>query len=115
MIDKLQRGLDKLLKDPENYQLYNEIGVVLYQMKDWDLAETYFRRAYRLNIGNIDVLYNYAVILHKQFKYDKAVSVYQEYLSLVEEDDNVRIKLGECFYLLGEYASAKKVLGINED
>jgi len=108
-MEDLERKLDQLLKEPTNSNLFNEIGVLLYQVKDWGNAEMYFQRAYGLDKHNIDILYNYASLLYKQSQFQKAISIYKAYLEFNIEDNEVIQKMGDCYYQLGEYKLAAKM------
>ena len=101
--DDLERKLDQLLKEPKNPQLYNEIGVLLYQVKDLENAELYLKRAYALNPSNKDILYNYASLLYFQSKWQVAISIYQAYAAFDPDDKSVMEKVKNCYYQLGEY------------
>ncbi len=107
-IADLEGKLDQLLREPCNFQLLNGIGVLLYQMKDWDNAGMYFQRAYELNPEDRDILYNYASLLHLQSQWDKAILVYEAYLGLEPGDRAVMEKTGDAYYQLGEYELAAK-------
>lgn len=108
-IDDLERKLDQLLEEPDDAQLFNDIGVLLYLVKDQKNAELYFQKAYELNPINRDILYNYASLLHLQCHWRKAVTIYQDYLKLYPDDREVAEKLGDCYYQLGGYDQAAKV------
>ncbi len=109
-IEQLERKLDKLQKEPQNPILFNDIGTLLYQMRDWKNAELYLQKAYELCVSNKDILYNYASLLYSQFKWQKAVSIFKQYLELNPEDKEVIKKLGDACYLLGEYETAAKYI-----
>lgn len=102
-IEDLERKLDQLLKEPSNPQLLNEIGVILYQMKDWQSAELYLQRAYQLCPRNADFLYNNASLQYVQCKWQQAITFYQAYLELHSDDKDVIEKVENLCYLLGDY------------
>jgi len=108
--DDLERKLDKLLKDPDNPQLFNEIGVLLYQAKDWENAELYLQRAYILAPSDKDIMYNYASLLYSQLKWQKAIAVFQDYLKLAPDDKGVGEKIADAYYQLGKYDLAAKCM-----
>lgn len=108
-VEKLERKLDQLLLEPSSPQLLNQIGVLLYQMKDWQNAEVYFQRAYQLNERNEDILYNFASVLYRLGKWQEAITFYQTYLELCPNDENVIEKVGDCSYQLGDYQLARKM------
>lgn len=108
-MEDLERKLDQLLKEPTNPHFFNEIGVLLCRVKDWENAEMYFQRAYQLNTLNSDILYNYASFLYQRAQFQKAIPIYQAYLELHIDDKKVLQKMGDCYYLLGEYELAGKM------
>ena len=105
-IENLERKLDQLLREPDNSELINEIGVILYQMKDWKNAEIYLQRAYQMNPNDDDILYNYAFILYFDSKWEKAIPILKTYLSLNPDEPEIIKKLGDSYYHLGEYEPA---------
>lgn len=108
-IEDLERKLDQLLEDPDDAQLFNDIGVLLYQVRDQKNAELYFQKAYELNPAKEDILYNYASLLYLQCHWQKAVTIYLNYLKLHPEDGKVAEKVGDCYYQLGEYDQAARM------
>lgn len=108
-IEALERKLDQLMKEPSNSQIFNDVGVLLYQVKDWKNAEMYFLKAYQLNPTSADILYNYAVTLHHLGHLKKAIPIYEAYLELSHKDKEVIQKMGNCYYQLGEYQLAAKM------
>jgi tetratricopeptide (TPR) repeat protein len=108
-IENLERKLDRLLKEPDNSKLFNEIGAFLYQMKDWENAEMYFERALKLNPVDEEIMYNYALLLCQQYQWDKAIPAFEAYLELHQDDQEIMKKMGDSYYCLGEYESAAKM------
>ncbi|SDI30957.1 tetratricopeptide repeat protein [Alteribacillus bidgolensis] len=108
-IDLLQRKLDQLIKESNNPVLYNEIGVLLYQLNDWNNAEMYLQKACQLDSSDEDVLYNYAEILYKQSQWEKSISMYNAYLEIQPHDIEVMQKAGNSYYLIGDYEKAQKM------
>lgn len=106
IIDSLNRKLDKLVKEPNNCEYYNDVGVILYQLKDFENCELYLKRAHQLAKTNREILYNYAIVLEKQFKLEKAAKMYESYLKLGRDDNHIAQKLEEIKYRLKDYATA---------
>ncbi|SCG83156.1 hypothetical protein DW1_1586 [Proteiniborus sp. DW1] len=109
IIEDLDRKLDQLTKNPTNSCILNDIGVLLYRVNDWENAEKYFHRAYELDSKNGDILFNYALILYKQDKFREAIFIYEAYLKFYEYDKEVIQKLGDCYFMIGEYGLASKM------
>ena len=108
-MEDLERKLDNLVKEPENFSLFNQVGVLLYKVIDWKNAELYFQRDYELNPADENTIYNYALLLHQQGQFHKASKLYQAYLEIDPLDKEVREKAGDCYYLLGEYEQAVRM------
>lgn len=104
----LERKLDLLIQDSLNPYLYNEIGVILFQMKDWENAKKFFQRARELMPDNTDFLFNLGIVLYKQSEWELAKTTFQKYLQINPSDVQIIQKLGDTFYLLGEYEQAEK-------
>ncbi|OIJ16769.1 hypothetical protein BKP37_05970 [Anaerobacillus alkalilacustris] len=107
VVEIIERKLDQLLMEPSNSGLINEIGVLLYRMKDWKSAELYFQKAYQLRPKNHDIVYNYAAVLNVQSKWKQAITIIHHYLELVPNDEEVMEKLADCYYLIGDYHLAE--------
>jgi tetratricopeptide (TPR) repeat protein len=108
-MENLERQLDQLIKEHANPYLFNEIGVFLYQMKDWMNARLYFQRAYKLDSENKDFLYNYASALYALSEWREALSIYQAYIALQPDAKEVQQKIGDLYYLIGEYEHAGEI------
>ncbi len=108
MIEALERKLDQLIREPENGMLLNEIGIFLFQQREWELSELYLERAYRLASDNPEIVINYAELLGRLGSTERAIVLYQTYL-VGAEDEAVREKLGDCYYYLGQYEAAEKI------
>jgi len=106
VLDDLKRKLDKILKDPNNPQLFNEVGVLLYRVNDLKYAERYLRRAYELNPSLADILYNYATLLYSQMKWKEAIPIYQDLFVIESNNKEVIEKVGDSYYQLGSYELA---------
>jgi len=109
IIEELERNIDQLLRKPDDAQILNDIGVLLYQLEDWKNAEMYFHRAWELDPVNKDILYNYGLLLYLQFRWQEAINIFEHYLELHPNDMEVIEKMGDSYYQLGEYESAAKM------
>lgn len=108
-MEDLERKLDQLLKEPTNPNLFKEVGVILYQVKDLENAEKYFKRAYQINTQDSDTIYNYASLLYQRGQFDKAIDIYKAYLEICIDDKEVMESIMDCYYQLGEYKLAGKM------
>lgn len=106
--EMLKRKLGRLLKEPSNHELYNEIGILLYDLNDYVNAEKYFDRARELSESDTDVFYNDALALYALFDWRKAAVLLSEYLNRQPDDRAAIEKIADAYYHLGEYALAAK-------
>jgi tetratricopeptide (TPR) repeat protein len=107
--DILDRKLDQLLNEPENEELLNDIGVLLYQLKDFDNSEKYLQRSHSLSPENPEILYNYGYVLYRRYRIHMAITVFTGYLQLKPGDVEIIEKLGDCYYQTTQYALAAEM------
>lgn len=110
-LHNLERKLELLLRSPRDAGVYNDIGVILYQMNDPENAEAYLHRAYELLPSNPDILYDYAVILFARLKWREAIPILEKVLDVDPKSIEIRAKIGDAYYQLGKYDEAAKTYG----
>lgn len=108
MSEVLQRKLDQLIKAPETAELLVEIGICLLELEDWENSELYFERAYRLNAYYHPLILHYGEVLCRLGKTARALQLYENYLAQAESRE-IREKLGDCHYQLGQYKAAEEI------
>lgn len=108
-IISLERKLDQLIRDPLNPQRYNEIGINLWQLGDPELASMYLEKALQLCPGDKDIRYNYGLIFYLQCRWHEAALIFEEHLKNSTDDFEVMEKLGDSYYLIGDYKSAEEI------
>lgn len=69
------------LNDPENYDAFEMLGVVLFKRKDPTAGE-YFRTAVQLRPASIEALYNYGLWLQENLYFDEALKQYDAILTI---------------------------------
>jgi tetratricopeptide (TPR) repeat protein len=110
--DMLKRKLERLLKEPENHELYNDIGAMLYELKDYENAQNYLKKAWELSPSDANILYNYAHALYALFEWRRAAEVFGAYLELRPKDRAAIEKTADAYYQLGEYGLAATCIGL---
>jgi tetratricopeptide (TPR) repeat protein len=91
-----------LLRDPYNWQAYNNRGLVLYEMGHVDDAFFSYRKALELN-GEADAtLYNIGIYYRDKNRYDEAIDYYQKALAIKPD------KTSALGHLVGIYFSKKE-------
>lgn len=107
-LDSLNRKLGRLTKEPNNHELYNDIGVLLYELKDYGNAQKYLTRAWEIAPFIPDILYNYAQALYACFDWLKSVEIFQQYMAFQPNDNTVIEKIADACYQLGDFCSAAR-------
>lgn len=74
--------------NPKHAELLNNMGYSLYMDDQFDTAQDYYVRALKINPRFKKALYNYALIVARQKRYDEAVSTFSKVTSLPEANNN---------------------------
>jgi type IV pilus assembly protein PilF len=117
-LDSLNRKLGRLIREPDNHELYNDIGVLLFELKDYGNAQKYLACAWEIAPSNPDILYNYAQALYACFEWSKSVEIFKQYVVFQPNDNTAIEKIADACYQLGDFCSAaryQKVLLSKED
>lgn len=72
-------------KDPDLYEAYNLLGILLAEKRD-TIAAQYYQTAARLQPESVDPLYNEAMLWQEEGQYQRAMTLYQQILA--EKDSN---------------------------
>jgi Flp pilus assembly protein TadD, contains TPR repeats len=91
-----------LLRDPYNWQAYNNRGLILYEMGLVDDALVSYRKALELNAESDATLYNIGIYYRDKNRYDEAIEYYQQALSIKPD------KASALGHLVGIYVSKKE-------
>ncbi len=74
--------------NPKHAELLNNIGYSFYMDNRFDVAQVYFIKALRINPKFKKALFNYALIVAREKRYDEAVSTFSKVTSLPEANNN---------------------------
>lgn len=97
-----------LLRDPRNWQAYNNRGLVLYEMGQADDAFFSYRKALELN-GEADAtLYNIGIYYRDRGRYDEAIQYYRRALAIKPGKASALGHLVGIYFSIHEYAKALK-------
>jgi Flp pilus assembly protein TadD len=110
--DDFTRKLLKLPKDPTNQELLNDIGVMLYELNDYENARSYLARAREFSPANRDILYNYAHALYACLDWQQSAELFKDYDTIYGPEKSVIEKIADAAYQLGDYQTAAKYQGI---
>jgi tetratricopeptide (TPR) repeat protein len=109
IIETLEWYLNRIAREPDAFELFNNAGVLLYRLGDYKNSKKYFMRAYELNPLDSDILYNYALMSYQEYEWEDASALYQAYLHRNTDDKEAFEALLDCYYILGNYESAVKI------
>lgn len=109
--DKAIEGFNKVLKmDPTNQQAKGEIADTLKSTMSPSQYVAYLEQGISTNKNSVNDLYDYAIELHKQNKYDEAINAYKEVLKFKTDNPEVYINLAIAYRQKQDLASAKQTL-----
>jgi Flp pilus assembly protein TadD len=104
--EALERKLARLLSEPDNHEIYNDIGVILYALEDFENSRVYLQKAYELEPEDPYIMYNYASVLYSVFEWRQAAQILSKYLEQRPEDKEAAEKAADAWYMAGEYGFA---------
>lgn len=109
--DKAQEGFNKVLSlDPANKDAKAQILDTLKSTMTPAEYIAYLSKSAATDKSSIDDLYNYAIDLHKQNKFDDAIVGYKEVLKLKTDNPEVYVNLAIAYKQKQDSASAKQIL-----
>lgn len=109
--DKAIEGFKKVLSiDPANKQAKDEIFNNLKTSKSPPQIIAYLGQNSLLDKVMIDDMYDYAIQLHKQNKFDDAISYYKEVLKVRTDNPEIYINLAIAYKQKEDFDSAKQIL-----
>ncbi len=101
----LLKGLEL---NPEDADIFNDLGVIA--MARWDLqgAMGYFQRGLKSNPDSPNILLNLALICYQVGLYEEAAGLLERYSGLETPGADVRLCLGDCYLNLERKDLAEK-------
>ena len=117
-IGKFKEAL-KLLHDAnnnfiKNIYIYNNLGMIYYNLNQHDDAKLYLNKALKLNDEHIGALVNLGNVFLKEGNAEEAKKLYEKALSLnppKEDQVNIMNALGNYYQQVGDFNNAEKVFG----
>lgn len=104
---------------PDNAELYNNMGLVLQGMGKIDEAVEHFQKAISLNPNLADAHYNLGNIFREKGDIDKAIDCYQKAIQLDNENYDAYVNLGIALKERGDLDEAimsyQKALNLNPE
>ena len=100
---------EALARPPEDPIVLSQAGHLRLLAEDETAAETYFRRAARVDPDHVDAHYNLGVALQAQMRDAEAAAAYRRALSLEPGHRGARLNLGVALRAQGDVAAALEV------
>lgn len=109
--DKALEVFNKVLTiDPNNREAKNQIFDILKTIKTPAEMMAYLSKNSTPDKNTIDDIYNYAIELHKQNKFDDAIAYYKEVLKVRTDCPEVYINLAIAYKQKNDLTQAKQIL-----
>lgn len=109
--DKALEGFNKVLSiDSSNQEAKDEIFNTLKATKTPAEVMSYLKQNSALDKDMIDNMYDYAIDLHKQKKYNDAITCYQEVLKVKTDNPEVYVNLAIAYKDVQNFSQAKQIL-----
>jgi tetratricopeptide (TPR) repeat protein len=105
--DKIYKKL--LKKDPNNFQLLHNYGVVNFNLKKFNDAENLFKKAILIDNNNHQIFNSYGVLLKEIKKYNEAI---ENFNKSIEIKDDYLSPLLNLISIYKEYNNQQKLLDI---
>jgi tetratricopeptide (TPR) repeat protein len=96
-----------ILMQGDSPEIYENIGLCLLQLGEFEKAENYFNKAVLLDQDYVNAYANLASVLQMQGKYEKAILNYRKYLSLIPDNPDIYNNIGLAFEAEGKYQEAE--------
>lgn len=109
--DKALEGLNRVLSlDPNNKDVKNQIFNILKTTKTPAEIMAYMNQNPLIGKNTVNDMYNYAIELHRQNKFDDAIAYYKEVLKVKTDNPEVYLNLAIAYRQKNDLASAKQIL-----
>lgn len=118
--NKIKLALNFLLKaDKKDYKVNHNTAFIYNALGQKNLANKYILEAIKISPQNTDVLFLYAEILKKEFRFDDAIRIYKKIIKINPNHELAYLNLANTFGKIDHYYEAiknyKSVLKINKN
>ncbi|MDO8500623.1 MAG: tetratricopeptide repeat protein [Gemmatimonadaceae bacterium] len=97
-------------RNPNNAELYNNVGLLYRSTGELERAEDAYRRAISINPKFAAAWSNLGVLLEQRGKRKEATAALQQALALDPSNTGSKVNLANQFYAIGVYANAQRLL-----
>jgi len=97
-----------ILLDPNDYKVFNRIGLVFKAMGDIDSALESFKKCYQINNKFAPAIGNLAVILIEASRYNDAIKLLKEAINIAPSEEAYLINAATCYHELGNYTESQE-------
>jgi tetratricopeptide (TPR) repeat protein len=109
--------IEILSEQPNNIDALHFLGILYYQMRNYDFAVEYLEKALKINPNDPDAQYNIGLSFKEKGQLDKAIACYQKALQLNPNFANAQYNLGMVLQEKGDIDEAipcyQKALQLN--
>ncbi len=98
-----------LIRDENNIDALNNLGVIAFMQNDSDMAVSYFRKVLKHEHSHIEAIENLANCLTTKGKFSEALRLYKRLLALGKTDTGTLNQAGNCLIQLKDMNEAYKV------
>ncbi len=100
--------LETLKKNPGAWMVYNNLGNIYSDRKDWDMAIRFFRKSYEMNPGHIEAMTNEGKTLITIHRYQEAVALFDRAAKLAPNHSTIYPDWCGAYAMLGNYDLAEE-------
>jgi tetratricopeptide (TPR) repeat protein len=98
----------KAMGGPQDYILWNKIGIAYHQLQDYRAAKRHYERALKLNPKYAEARNNLGALAYAQKNYRAAIREYQRALKLSPDSATIYSNLGTAYFARKRYEDAAR-------
>jgi len=98
----------KAMGGPQDYILWNKIGIAYHHMQDFRAAKRHYERALKLNPKYAEARNNLGALAYAQRNYRGAIREYERALKLTPDSATIYSNLGTAYFARKRYEDAAK-------
>ncbi len=103
----LSNLLSAVTKSPKNDTLHNKIGIIYKRKNQFSDARIHFENAIQINNKNLQAYLQLIELNEKQGKIENNIDLYNKYLKIDKNNENIWFKLGICQLVQNKISESK--------